>query len=69
MKKAGVLMLVAMLVFTFSLSAFAEEATVNFDDSEWKLVVRTPTDPVPNETAEENGEGQGPHNPIYVAGD
>lgn len=68
MKKAGILMLVLMLVFTFSLSAFAEEAEVTFNEDGSK-VIENYAEPEPDETAEDSGEGQGPHNPIYVSGD
>ncbi|MGM0420426.1 MAG: hypothetical protein ACQEQG_05470 [Bacillota bacterium] len=67
LKKAAILMLVLMIVFTFSLSTLAESASVEVLE-DGSRVIENPADPEPDSSAETNGEGQGPHNPIYVAG-
>ncbi len=68
LKKATVLLIVFTLIVSFSMTAFASGATVT-ECEDGSKIIRTPTDPNPNDKATENGKGHGPYNPIHVAGD
>ena len=69
LKKATVLLIVLTLVVSFSMTAFASGATVTVCEETGAKTIENPAEPVANETARSNGNGQGPDNPIYVAGD
>ncbi|MFW5790896.1 MAG: hypothetical protein ACOCWE_06580, partial [Bacillota bacterium] len=62
LKKATVLLIVFTLVISFSMTTFASGAEVTECEDGGKKI-ETPTDPNPDETATENGEGHGPYNP------
>ncbi len=67
LKKATVLLIVFTLIVSFSMTAFASSAEITEENG--SKIIETPGEPVANDTARENGNGHGPENPIYVAGD
>lgn len=79
LKKVTVLLIVFTLIVSFSMTAFASGATVTECEETNGIKIETPANPSANENAvpedseyegsNENKEGHGPHNPIYVAGD
>ena len=80
LKKATVLLIVFTLIVSFSMTAFASDSTdtVQFEDGE--RVIYTPAEPeahahgyfdnvVDDDEEELPGNGHGPNNPLYVAGE
>jgi len=67
LKKATVLLIVFTLIVSFSMTAFASGATVIKDGN--SITIYTPANPPAHGYEEGTGNGHGPHNPLYVAGE
>ena len=69
LKKATVLLIVFTLVVSFSMTAFASGSTdTDQYDEEVDRVIYTPAEPEADGYSG-SGNGHGPNNPLYVAGE
>ena len=68
LKKATVLLIVFTLIVSFSMTSFASNSkdTVQFENGE--RVIYTPAEPEADGYSG-SGNGHGPNNPLYVAGE